>query len=346
MHRVCSVCGESKPTAAFRRSFKSPDGYHTYCKQCGPPKTAPANAQHFMPDQRVRSGLTSTCRGCLNARCRQRPPQPYVRTKPYDPVFLAREEAKASGMLRCPRCERVLPASPEFWYRDSSSPTGFQHKCRLCEQTAKRLAESQADPWRPFERASKHLRSVLRSAVRLRDDLLKERQAVHDAALTSEGLRVCSRCGIAYPNDRVFFWNGSPECKLCGRSRMNRRNWANGRSPRRLLTPAERAAAEALQTRVSNQRRRAKMRQADGRHTAADVRRILREQDGRCAYCGCDLSGGFHEDHKVPLARGGSNWPQNICCACPDCNVAKGTMTDVEFREARSRPLDKRFTPE
>lgn len=354
MHRVCSVCGEPKPLSAFRRSFKSSDGYHAYCKGCGPQKsssakalrrkklrdqlecgvrtcnrchrTLPADTQHFMPEPRWTAGLTSTCRDCLNAYRREQPSQPYVRTQPYDPVYLAREEAKANGMLRCPRCERVLPATSAFWNRCSTSATGFQNKCRVCEREAKH-------PWGAFDRSSKRLTSVLRSAVRLRDDL---RQAAHDAALQEEGLRICSKCGVAYPDDAVFFSKGSPECKLCARSRMNRRSRAEGRAPRRLLTPAERKMAERLQAKASAHRRRARKRNNGGNHTPADIRRIFAEQEGRCAYCLEPLGPDFHEDHKVPLARGGSNGAENICCACPECNVAKGTMTDAEFREERS----------
>ena len=35
----------------------------------------------------------------------------------------------------------------------------------------------------------------------------------------------------------------------------------------------------------------------------------------------------------VPLARGGTNWPDNLCLACDGCNLAKGTLTADEFLE-------------
>ena len=53
-------------------------------------------------------------------------------------------------------------------------------------------------------------------------------------------------------------------------------------------------------------------------------RRLWRSTDGRCIYCGDGLTPGWHVDHMVPLARGGSNDPHNLAPACPDCNTTKG----------------------
>ena len=39
----------------------------------------------------------------------------------------------------------------------------------------------------------------------------------------------------------------------------------------------------------------------------------------------------YHVDHVVPLMRGGSNDPDNICLACKPCNLAKGILTGTEF---------------
>lgn len=49
------------------------------------------------------------------------------------------------------------------------------------------------------------------------------------------------------------------------------------------------------------------------------------EQRGVCA-CGCgrSLAGGFHVDHKVPLARGGRHEGGNLCLLTPRCNLRKG----------------------
>ena len=78
-------------------------------------------------------------------------------------------------------------------------------------------------------------------------------------------------------------------------------------------------------------RRRALQYAAEGTYTRADVWRIYDEQGGCCAYCDHPLFGYFHIDHRVPLSRGGNNWPENLCVSCPTCNRSKGAKTHDEF---------------
>lgn len=71
-----------------------------------------------------------------------------------------------------------------------------------------------------------------------------------------------------------------------------------------------------------------------GSHTAADVALLYKDQDGRCLYCGCSIAAGYHVDHMIPIARGGSNDPENLALACPGCNLSKGARTAAEFIDA------------
>lgn len=73
-----------------------------------------------------------------------------------------------------------------------------------------------------------------------------------------------------------------------------------------------------------SRQRKALLKNAEGIHTANDVALILEEQNFTCPYCLSDLSDGYHVDHYVPLSLGGSNWPDNLQCTCPTCNMRKG----------------------
>lgn len=77
--------------------------------------------------------------------------------------------------------------------------------------------------------------------------------------------------------------------------------------------------------------RRALMRDAEGTHTADDIRSIHEQQEHKCAVCGEDTSEEYHVDHVVPISRGGSNWPDNLQILCPLCNTRKGAKTQEEF---------------
>ena len=100
----------------------------------------------------------------------------------------------------------------------------------------------------------------------------------------------------------------------------------------RLANPKKLVAKEA--------RRRGKKANAEGSFNDLDVNRIYDEQNGKCFYCGNALNGLFDVDHKTPLSRGGSNWPNNLCCACAACNRSKHTKTAEEFLNLLSETIE------
>jgi 5-methylcytosine-specific restriction endonuclease McrA len=79
--------------------------------------------------------------------------------------------------------------------------------------------------------------------------------------------------------------------------------------------------------------RRARKRGAPGRWTLADIERIHQQQNGICAAPHCDtpVTVRDHKDHIIPLARGGTNWPENIQILCQPCNDSKGKRTMEEW---------------
>lgn len=85
-----------------------------------------------------------------------------------------------------------------------------------------------------------------------------------------------------------------------------------------------------LVKRVSEHKRRVQKLEAGGEFTQADIIRLFNEQDGKCAICSCELLE-YHIDHKLPLSRGGSNWPENLQLLCPTDNVRKWARTTDEY---------------
>lgn len=81
--------------------------------------------------------------------------------------------------------------------------------------------------------------------------------------------------------------------------------------------------------------RRARKFGAAGRHTKDEWKKLIVEFRYRCAYCGVD--GTLTEDHLVPLARGGSDFIENIVPACRDCNESKGARDTLTFIKRRVR---------
>lgn len=80
--------------------------------------------------------------------------------------------------------------------------------------------------------------------------------------------------------------------------------------------------------------RRARKVGSGGTFTDADVMAKLTAQGCKCYWCAEPLPedrSKIHADHYIPLARGGSNGPENIVASCPKCNIAKGAMLPEEF---------------
>lgn len=62
------------------------------------------------------------------------------------------------------------------------------------------------------------------------------------------------------------------------------------------------------------------------------LRGLVFQRDGYvCTYCK-DEDGPFQIDHIVPVTRGGSNEPDNLCVACKPCNSSKGDRLLSEWR--------------
>ncbi len=92
---------------------------------------------------------------------------------------------------------------------------------------------------------------------------------------------------------------------------------------------------------VKDLRRRARLLNAEGVHTVAEIKELAHRQANLCFYCGKPFFNGNlqrdrHIEHKVPLSRGGSNSIDNIVLSCSRCNYEKSTKTHEEFLQAHN----------
>lgn len=135
--------------------------------------------------------------------------------------------------------------------------------------------------------------------------------------------KICTKCGERKPATRVYF-NLLPSgsfrgaCKRCmaANTRAHYRKDPDKVKARVALYKDQKAAAE-------------------GAYGQSDIDLIRDELGDRCNYCGQPLDGGGEVDHKLPISRGGSNWPSNLTLACLTCNRDKHAKTVQEFIEWR-----------
>ena len=91
--------------------------------------------------------------------------------------------------------------------------------------------------------------------------------------------------------------------------------------------------------RVKVRNRRARKKGNGGKHTAAQIRDLLVRQRYKCPFCSANLRRGFHADHIMPLALGGSNDISNIQLLCPTCNDSKGYSHPIVWAQKKGRLL-------
>lgn len=97
--------------------------------------------------------------------------------------------------------------------------------------------------------------------------------------------------------------------------------------------------AEARQWRNRNKERysqhmraaKAKRRAAEGSFTRKDIILLFEKQNSLCSVCKTDISNKYHVDHIIPLAKGGTNWSDNLQLLCRPCNQSKGSKTMEEW---------------
>jgi 5-methylcytosine-specific restriction endonuclease McrA len=82
--------------------------------------------------------------------------------------------------------------------------------------------------------------------------------------------------------------------------------------------------------RARHSKRKAHKLRNGGSHSAEQVLNLLKKQLDRCHYCGEKLTE-WHQEHKTPLSRGGTDNIENIVVSCPSCNWRKRDKTEEEF---------------
>lgn len=170
---------------------------------------------------------------------------------------------------------------------------------------------------------------------------------------TYDGLRPnCRACESAYylaNKSRILRTQSSYRQENKDAVAKRKSEWSKKRGPRNI--DRDKAKDASRNWRISNPDKNAAIRRngkankksAEGKHTASDVRAIFEKQQGLCANCTTKLlkSGAkkYHVDHMLPLALGGSNWPSNLQCLCPACNLRKSAKDPINWANENGRLL-------
>lgn len=120
------------------------------------------------------------------------------------------------------------------------------------------------------------------------------------------------------------------------------------------ITPVKRGniASFKIRTNAEKTQRAAIVKEFRIEHILSKKRKLLNKTEGRCCYCGKDVTGlNFSIEHVCPKAVGGKNSIDNLMPACIKCNttrnndilaadyaVLKGFVVYVDVLAAMDRP--------
>ena len=130
----------------------------------------------------------------------------------------------------------------------------------------------------------------------------------------------------------IAAWNAANKDK--GRAAAAKYRAAHPEKARQMVAAWRKNNPEA--DRVHRNNRRARKLQAGGSLSSGLAARLFKLQRGKCA-CGCaqPLGDGFHLDHIMPLALGGTNTDDNIQLLRSTCNQQKHAKHPIEFMQQR-----------
>lgn len=163
-------------------------------------------------------------------------------------------------------------------------------------------------------------------------------------------LKKCNRCEEEKPRTEFRYNKKAKQycylCKKCDNADRTERNKKNREQYRERWNAwawrpevRERIRQKAREqyyknkqrVRVAVLNRIARIKNAGGKFTQAQIAEMFASQDGECVVCKFDISAKYHIDHIVPLAAGGSNDISNIQLLCPTCNMRKGRKSMDQF---------------
>lgn len=209
----------------------------------------------------------------------------------------------------CSKCKRELPSTSEYFCKHRN---GLRPNCKACEQKrVKRYYEENRE--KELER-NKRYREENEDKVRERNKRYHEK---NEDKVRARKKRYREE-NVEKERERdKHYREENPE-----RERERSKRWRE---------------ANRDKERERCHRRRARLANAEGSHTAADVQLQITTQTDkrghlRCWWCGKVIKGNdYHVDHRIPLVRGGSNTPNNLCISCPVCNQSKSDKLPHEF---------------
>lgn len=229
----------------------------------------------------------------------------------------------------CTKCGKELPADTEHFGVDKRKSSGLRYSCKGCTNEYFRLCR-QDNPEKLRERARQYRQANLEK-VRERERQYRQNNP--------EKVHKRNRLYQQNNPEKVREYERQYRQDNAGKIKERHRQYQQAHAEEIKGRRRQYYQANPEKMRIHRRNRRARLREVEGAHTAADILAQLKRQKNTCYYCHCKLTDGYHVDHVIPLSRGGSNGPENLVIACPTCNLSKHDKLPSEWEGSNGRLL-------
>lgn len=228
----------------------------------------------------------------------------------------------------CRKCNGVFPATSEYWHKDKKGKDGFRSHCKKCrnKESEKYRLDNQELIAKYREKNREQNREYFRryklenkEKVKRKNDEYRERNR--------EKLR-----------EKHRIWRSKNRERLNEQYReYYRKNKDQIRRKKNLLYKKN-IDEMRLKGKVRVQRYLAIKKELDNTLTEEQWELALSYFDEKCAYCGMErdvhiekTGVDLHQEHFVPLSKGGGYTADNIVPSCRSCNSSKGNKLFSEW---------------
>lgn len=257
----------------------------TETKQCNKcGRTLPVDVNHFHRHKECKGGFRNTCKECRGSK--------------FGVHQINRVSEARKGHRFCGKCRKELPLDKVHFYRSKNTKHGFGTWCKKC--------------WGAKEYGVSRI------------NVLEE---------SKEGFKFCSICEHQKPYKDFSKCADSSDgfkssCKEClkekqkaysSRPDVKKHKAEYGKRYRKIYYATEKGKTV---NKRNIQKRRSRKKETIYNYSLDEWTKTLRAFNHKCAYCGDDKKE-LHQEHIIPMSKGGYYTKQNIVPACYFCNGSK-----------------------
>ena len=213
----------------------------------------------------------------------------------------------------------------------------YPHQCVTCGKASQRAyneshrEQIQANKQRFTERHPDYAREYMREYGKQYEEKNRERRRIQHQEWYQKQL---TTYGDDFREKRRAYGRAHYHANRARYQAYDHKYGRENRARRRALH-REWHQRNPLHRKVYNAAWRARAAGNPGCFSTDDIRALEQRQNGLCYYCQQPY-GKYQIDHRQPLSRGGSNWPENIVLTCEPCNLHKSDKTEAEYWAIRN----------